>query len=179
MSHQVLLTTRHLWPKGSPSHSTQTPTWLNAWNPEKVGISQGGRTGRGKERGRQWEEYTRAGRKLCVPTQTSAGGRTPAGPLKLRISLGLRRIVRPFDMCWDMKHRKITSKVHSQNVPYRHGNAPEDLHGGWTHKSPASFIEQSSSHSHHTAPPKAPPTVTSSLQICLSRTIEPLLYHHL
>lgn len=25
MSHQVLLTTRHLWPKGSPSHSTQTP----------------------------------------------------------------------------------------------------------------------------------------------------------
>lgn len=133
----------------------------------------------GKERGRQWEECTGDGSRLCVPTQTSAGGRTPVGPLKLRISLGLRRTVRPFDMCWDMKHRKITSKVHSQYAPYRHENAPEDLHGGWTHKSPASFIEQNPSHSRHTAPPKAPPTVTSSLQTCLSRTVEPLLYHHL
>lgn len=87
MSHQVMLTTRHLWPKGSPSHCAQSPTWLKAWNPEKVGIRQGGRAGKGKE-----ETGRRRIQESPVPTQTPARGRTLAGPLKLRISLGLLRI---------------------------------------------------------------------------------------
>lgn len=103
MSHQVMLTTRHLWPKGSPSHFAQSPTWLKAWNPEKVGISQGGRAGKGKEEAGSRRSIQEMGESHLCPTQTSAGGRTLAGPLKLRISLGLLRIVRPFDMCWDMR----------------------------------------------------------------------------